>query len=412
MNKRKILGLGLLGGDRNYQLAQGLLTSAGTVFSSFESSETWTGSGSGSIAANTTAGQHRTGTQSIKIQAPTSGIETMKRTISWVSGGAPPARLRVSFYSHSADPRTEITYIRVYMGDQATVAPNGFYAARAMYINPGWNVWDIYPEEWAMAGTEVWGTEITLQIYLSAKSGYAPAVSFDEILLNPVMRPAAMICIVDEYIHTHENAYHYMNSRGLRGSWYVTSSAMNGSEGLTDADLVEMSGAGWTIGNFAETYQNLSLLSLADCTAQYTMCQAYLHGIGLPTAGIHAGHMYTYTETVRQAAVAAGILSIAGGIQTYPNCTADSNFTLGYTIGLADTVSTLAQKKAAVDLAYSTGRVVMFTGNKVQDPVLDGYTCNTADFYALIEYIRDYDMPFLTVADYYAAQSGPINVRR
>jgi hypothetical protein len=110
-----------------YNLPQNLLTNPGTVFEDFETLGQWTAAGTGSIAANTTPGEFRTGTQSIKISAPDNGIESATKTINWVSGGAAPNRLRVYYYCHNAAP-LNVTYLRVYLSDNTNIGSIYFKA--------------------------------------------------------------------------------------------------------------------------------------------------------------------------------------------------------------------------------------------------------------------------------------------
>jgi peptidoglycan/xylan/chitin deacetylase (PgdA/CDA1 family) len=393
-----------------YNLPQNLLTNPGTVFEDFETLGQWTAAGTGSIAANTTPGEFRTGTQSIKISAPDNGIESATKTINWVSGGAAPNRLRVFYYCHNAAP-LNVTYLRVYLSDNTNIGSIYFKAEKVNpTIQPGWNVWDIYPATWTTTGAVNWATMIRLRIGVCSTAGATAIISMDEIKLNPVMRAAAMIVLDDIYSSLYTVGYSYMHSRNVRGSCYVISDLIDTVDRLTAAQLQEMYANGWSIGNHTKDHTNLITLSQADATTNLEACTAALDALGLTRDSLHCAYPNAgYNETVRLACIDAGILT-GRKCETilYPAALAEENYFWGG-IDSLDNGLTLATAETAVDLAYNTGRLAVFYGHKFAAAAGSSQWA-TADFEDLIDYIIAYDMPFLTINDYYQLQTSSVLV--
>lgn len=395
-------------GGKYVTLPQYDLSSAGTVLESFEVAADFTPGGTGTITDNTTAGEFRTGTESVKFTTDVAGIQSGTKTINWVTGDSAPNRLRVYFYCHNAAP-TDYVYIRVHVSNSTNIAANYFRASKVNPdLQPGWNVWDIYPEDWSSGGTVAWGTMVRMRLYVAAAATKVAAVSWDRIDINPVMQPAVMMCFDDAYSSVYTQAYAYMHSKGINGTFNVISSLIDGVGNVTSTQLQEMSVGGWSIANHSSDANALTGLTQAQVTAKLVACKNALDALGLTDASAHASYPNaSFDETVRLGAIDAGIITGRRGTG-YPPCIADQNLFWPSADEL-DSGLTLAAAQTLVDTAYTTGRILALYGHQLQAAAGVGIWA-IADFQALIDYIQAKEMPFLTVEDYYALQSGPVTI--
>lgn len=397
-------------GVKTVTLPKNLLLSSGTLFEGFETLGDWTTNSAGSQAANTTEGEFREGTQSIKLTTSSGGIQSATKVINWDSGGAAPNRLRLYFYCHNAAP-TDYLYIRVIISNSTNIAGINFYASKTNpAIQPGWNVWDVYPENWVVGnGSPAWDTMLCLRMQVAAMPEKVAAVSFDSIYLNPVMAPAIMMQFDDGYNSVYSVAYAYMQSKGVRGTFNINTELIDGVAGtVTSEQLLEMDAAGWDIGNHSDDASVLTGLTQEQVATKLAACKATLDGLGLTRASMH--HVYpnsAFNETVRLGAIDAGMLTARGTTST-ASCIPDQNYMWPSSMDLTSGV-TLAAAQTAVDLAVSSGRIVCVLGHRFAASA-GASTWAIADFQALLDYAVSKNLPFLTTTDYYAAQSGPITV--
>jgi peptidoglycan/xylan/chitin deacetylase (PgdA/CDA1 family) len=402
-----------------FDLPQNLLVSAGTVFEDFEggvAGDPWTKAGDTgyAVAANTTEGEFLTGTQSIKMTAPAWGSARMTRTISLATAGAAP-RLRVYFYCHTLPDYTSKTTTQVYLSSTTNPLTKGFYAKILVFPTLGWNVFEIAPTSWVAVSDDSWdNTMIRLLIRVTAIGGEC-SLSFDEILINTRMSPAVMFDCDDGWAGQKTVAYDYMHAKGLNGTVYMITNNIDGVGYCTTAQLQEMNAGGWSIGNHTTDHTQLAGISKADAITKIADAKIALDALGLTKASMHLAYPYgSYDEDVRLAAVDAGMLTGRQYAEVYPahcpSCLAYQNFQFMSTL-ILDSSLTLVAAKAVIDSAYTTGEIVSILGHWFAETA--GVTrWSISDFQALIDYIVAKNMPFLTINDYYDAQSGAITIRK
>jgi peptidoglycan/xylan/chitin deacetylase (PgdA/CDA1 family) len=369
------------------------------------------------VEANTT--EFRTGTASLKQTTPVGGTSTLTKNISQTFGTAP--RIRFSLYMHSFDP-AKFSSLQVRFSSTADFSK--FKSASSnvwkyMY-HDGWVTLDFEPDDWTDNGGEDWANEmIRLRVLLTSQDGQTCAVSWDSLTVNPVEQAAVVLTFDDKYESVYTEAFKFMQSRGVKGTFYVNSSSIDGANDpayITSAQLAEMHAAGWSIANHTTDHTDLSTVDLATGTAKVADCKTALDALLTDSDGEHLSYPSGgYNATARAAAIAAGMVTARRtepGVQGwYPNCLPDQNYEIPCTINLG-TGATLAQLKAWVDAAKALGRIILIYAHKIDPATADAYTYLRSDFQAFIDYCVLNDVPFLTMGDFLALQSGPVTITR
>lgn len=392
-------------------LPQYLLTNSGTVGEDFETTASWN-QDSGTRAANTTAGQFRTGTQSIKLTV-TAGDAQMTKT-SNIPVSANNAYMRISFYLH--DPPEDVAAVTIYA---STV--NGFGAFFTFgisflpaYIGQGWNTVEIFPDQWSPVGAADWaaGAVQRLRIVLSPAAGKTPSISWDQIVVGALSTPSIMLTFDDGNKSIYDRAYAYMQNRRSRATVYMITDDIDGGVAwLTTAMLREMDAGGWAIGNHSKDHADLTTLSQAAAQTELSAAKTALDAIGLTKSSMHVAYPGgASNDTVRAAMAAEGMLTgrVSAGP---PNGPGGNKADMDYKFSVDDIeATTLAQAKARVDLAVTYHRIIGLLVHQLVDGVPGAYQWNSADFRALIDYINGLNLPMITVKDFYDSRNGPITI--
>lgn len=405
-----ILGVpGVMGRSARIQdmeLPQFLLQNQGTVLDGFENVADWTVT-KGTAENNTTPGEFRTGTQSIKVVSGTGTDGQLDRACSLTFASAPHAR--ISFYAHDYANLDSILVLLWKSG-------GNFYQSiqSGSIIKPGWNTWDFVPDAWAITGG-LNGTFIGLRVIVRPKTGLQCTVSLDELKIGLISTPAVLFMTDDGKLSNYSQVYPYMAPRGGRATFYCVTNNI-GSEGYcTGAQLQEMGAAGFAVANHTHTHPHLTLLTQEEAQAELTTAKGVLDGLGLTDASAHVAYPYgSYNHTTVMAAMAATNMltgRVTGNRYNYysydqPN--GDCDYYLHNFLPLASSVS-LATAQAQVDIAISASRPVAFMTHEIlASPTGDNWYIDR--FQALINYIVSKGVPFITVSDWWAAKSGPITV--
>ncbi len=382
------------------------LVSEGTLVEGFNTVADWTKSG-GTLEKNVT--EYRTGSGSLKQTTPSGGTSTMDKAISVNFGSAP--RLRVSFYCHNALP-SDVSTFRLYLGSISNLTKNFAFNFYINSVQPGWNTYDIYPESSWVNTSDSWAsTMLILRMRLTAASGKVFSVSWDEITVNPITKPAVLMTFDDCYSTVYSVAYAYMKSKSIKGSYYVIPGIIGQNLQCTASQIQEMYADGWDIGTHGSV--NLTTLTQAQAEAEITANKNALDALGVSRATSHVAYPYSAgNETVYAAMAALGMLTgRLGSNGSVPNATImDAKYRIYSCASLSGDVLTLAAMQAIIDkIAEANGRIGVIYGHNFATP--GGVnTWTAADFCALIDYIISKNITFLTISQFYALQSGAIKI--
>lgn len=221
-----------------------------------------------------------------------------------------------------------------------------------------------------------------------------------------------MITFDDEYRSVYDEAFSYMQTKGVKGTFYVMTDAIGGTNDppyITAEQLIEMDAAGWSIANHTTDQTNLPDVSLEVATAKISDAKTVLDGLGLTRASMHLSYPNGgYNDTVKQAAINAGMLTgrrVATDPIEYPDYDPDNNYAIWSTLrgGSGESIS---EAIAVVDAAIAAKKTVLFYGHKLMEPADDTTKWEPWRFRAFIDYCIRKNLPFLTINDYYDLQSG------
>jgi uncharacterized repeat protein (TIGR02543 family) len=81
---------------------------------------------------------------------------------------------------------------------------------------------------------------------------------------NGTRESAVLFTFDDGFNSLYTHAYAYMEARNVRGTGYIATDWVGGGNQVSWAQLQEMYGDGWTIGNHTKAHPDLSTLSLSD----------------------------------------------------------------------------------------------------------------------------------------------------
>lgn len=400
-----------LGGGGLVTLPRYLLDDLGTELEGFENVPDWTPAG-GSIAANNV--EFRTGTQSIKASINIGASFSMQKVVSWDFGGNAP---RLRFYVYLHNTVDEYERFRFYVSSVANLATHFWYnqVATGIGLKQGWNAIDINPDQWLNVGGESWSsTMVKCQVYTRASAGNTPDISYDTIVRDQVGVPVVMVTFDDADGSVYSEAYDYMHRYNVHGTFYVGTAAVGGGGQVTSAQLQEMDGDGWSIGNHTQNQVDLTTLTEAQAEAELQAAETDLNGWGLTGASRHVAYVGgAWNETVLKA---MGDTSMLTGRATFENAfpMPTENRDMDLTIGTINVpmATSLATVKGYVDDAISYRRVLSLLFHKIVAVPALATEWAIDDFHALIDYLREKQVPCITINDFYDSADGPIRVPR
>lgn len=218
--------------------------------------------------------------------------------------------------------------------------------------------------------------------------------------------PAAVLFTFDDAeASVYENAYPILAAAGCPATFYVVGSYVDGAGKVTAANLATLNAAGWDIGNHTSTHQDLTTLSEAEQETIIAAGAAYLDGLGLTRASKHVSYpVGAYNADTLTAMENAGMLTGRTTVELKQRVPIADLHTIGGTCTLAET-TTLDAAKARV-IAPGDDRIVIYYGHIVDE---DGaqYGWTTADFQALVDYVRAQGCRVVTISQLYAyVQAG------
>lgn len=227
----------------------------------FEAVDDWTAA-NGSVAANTTAGQFRTGTQSIKLTTDAAATATMTKTVSWAGLGS-YEWIGFWFYMHDIVANyakfTSITFSISSTADFSksfsyTLTPNG--TPNGLLAWPYGNPWLVYRvplTSFTNNGSESWSnTMIRIRFTLVSSSGVVE-VSFDDLEAG-YKRIASVLFRhdgpYDQVVTTGASNLHYQY--GMRGDLYIGMQPVisAASHRQTPTMIKRLYDEGWCVGSY------------------------------------------------------------------------------------------------------------------------------------------------------------------
>ena len=236
-------------------LPQNLLTAPDVLLEDFETADDWTAA-NGSLAANTTAGQFKTGTQSIKLTTDSGATATMTKTIS-LDNLDNYGFLGIWAFIHNAV--SSYTSITIRVSSTTDFSKNFSYTFLRAGSTTGTLPWQNRASylrapigDMTNTGGESWdNTMIRLRIEVASASGIV-AASIDDFVGGYKRVPVIMMYHDDGTTPLYNNgAFAKHVELGIPANLYLTASGIrsDATGSMTLAMLTELYNAGWCIAS-------------------------------------------------------------------------------------------------------------------------------------------------------------------
>ncbi|MEW6382147.1 MAG: polysaccharide deacetylase family protein [bacterium] len=390
-------------------LPQDYTVNGGVLFEDFENFGEWTPIGSGgTLEAN--LNQHRTGTQSLKLNVTTTGSWIMARKIfpSATDFRSASSRMHFWFYCHT-DPSVTLQEVLVQFTSTSDLSKSFNLSLCSSDLHTGWNHLVVPRDRWLNVNNESWAAIIRMYFKLVAKSGQTVSISVDELRHSTEQLPRCVISFDDGHLSAYTEGYSYMNSRGVRGTMYIIP-AMVGSENyMTLEHLDIMNAAGWALANHSYNHPGAPLyltgLSQSQIENEIQQCTAWLINHGYLRAAYHVAYPGgAWNSDVFAALNATGMLTGRTTWAILQYIPVD-DFKLLKSKSL-DIGTTLAAAKDWLDKAITQQSTVFFHGHVLTSTAgLNAWAI--ADFQALIDYIVARNISCLTIDEWYEGLTNP-----
>jgi uncharacterized repeat protein (TIGR02543 family) len=394
---------------QDQQLPKNLIVNQGTLRENFDSMTGWTVSGSPSgYSAVVDTTNYKVGTGAIRLTTPINGNVYISKTVNWdLSASNEQGNLRLWVYVNCP---VEPYDFRIYLSNDSTFQ-NYFIAWQGSGFKfrylPGWNLINVRTSDWKVGGGSPSWTRPIVQVRIRFDNNVSCSYTLDGLTTGVVAQPAILFTFDDGYISAFTQAFSFMKTRNVRGTSYVVTDWVNGTNMITWSQLQEMYGAGWTIGNHTNTHPHLPTLSEVDQEAAILNARSALNAHGM----INADYFdYPFGEYNTDSLTAMNNLGMRSG-RTILNFNTISPLAYPYLIPQSSIYSSTALNtvKGWVDIVKTRQEILVITmhGISASPGTNDWYIDR---FQGLVDYCIQQGIPILTMDDLYRLQSGDITI--
>lgn len=227
--------------------------------------------------------------------------------------------------------------IMVYCEDPSTISDVHFTMSNDAYltkkwISPvitgsklavGWNALVFFREDWKPVGGISWNDTITrLAISLYPKNGKTAEISVDNWVSGRHSTPSVVLTFDDGLESDYVNAWPLMKNRGIKGTFYVVSKFVGGTNTMTVSQLHDLYNNGCGISIHGTNHIHLgNLTSVQDIVDEVKPCMDWLDQNGFNRSSHFLGYPYgSYNNLCFDAFKEIGIKSARGnvGYVVYP----------------------------------------------------------------------------------------------
>jgi peptidoglycan/xylan/chitin deacetylase (PgdA/CDA1 family) len=386
-------------------LPQDYFSEPGVLLDDFETLANWTNviPANCTIAENTS--EFKTGTKGLKMTVGAGLAGWIRKQPINVSFNGRNACISFWLYLHQ-DP-AETTEIVVYLAND-TAYTNAFaYAIVPAKLDIGWNriVIDCN-DNWTKYASASWQNPIvSTRFKVQAASGKTPSVSFDNYRYNLKQIPQLLVMFDDASASVYDKAFEYMNDRNIKGTVYTISSWVGNSDTMTVQQLLELQAAGWTIGNHSATHSGFATKTQSEVEAELNACEEFLTTNGLAGGKHFACPTGAYTEDIRKAAIATGLITMRTSYEHNFHPTYDSRLRLS--IHSVTNATALATVVGWVNDAILNGKTLMLLWHQIVDTDPTQYQMLTSTFQQIIDYLYYSKIKTLTIDEWYKGLTNP-----
>lgn len=222
-------------------------------------------------------------------------------------------------------------------------------------------------------------------------------------------RPTVILTMDDGWASSYTIGHAEAQKRGLPLTHYLIASLLNTANYITSAQAATMLAAGDYLGLHGVARWDTNTALIASDAAALAALGIDTKHAAYPEGQIGYGTDWQATETALTA-VGVETARLAGGASPTLRTVGDPLALTSYPLN--NTMS-LAQAKAAVDTAISSGGTVIFYGHKF-DAAADSLTWVTSDWQSLLDYIKqkriEGSLDVSTIAEWWEGQSSDATV--
>lgn len=340
------------------------------------------GTGGGSTEENSDPAFIRNGSKSIKVTVPASGNRTIDKAINIDFSRA--AMWGVWFYV--AD--NNVASIQIYISSVSNFTSH-LNVSQAISTGPGWKFVIFKRPNWTAAGGETWDTpKVIVRFRVNTNAGGVGVVYWDSAYANAYGRPKVIFTFDDASDDHYSEAYAYLETKGLKGVFFVPTDTIGAAQKLTWANLREMHQAGHDIANHTATHTDLTTYSTeAEIIADIRRAKDRLDSEGFRRSSRYLAYPNGgYNSAVVSAVKAAG-MSMARSIVGGPE---------DHVLGLLDRWAmrcrsltpaiSQATAKGYIDDAIQNGRTIVLLNHGLVAAAPSGNQWLISDFRALVDY--------------------------
>ncbi len=242
----------------------------------------------------------------------------------------------------------------------------------------------------SLIGAPTGSTSLTrLDVFVYNTAGQTGTWYVGPLYMNWYTRPQIVFTLDDGYVGDYENAYAYMQPRGLVGSLAVNSNRIDTATYVTTANLTTMQTNGWSIHNHTADHDDFNVVT--DTAKQTTIesCRNWLEARGLHASGdqvfvLPFGNNSLATEAVVKRSYPYSAVAAEGAFGGWDGIP-DPYLLFRYT---HDSPVSSATVIAAINTAVEKGRSIILYGHNVNQGVPGGtYTAYTT-FTAIVNHVK------------------------
>jgi peptidoglycan/xylan/chitin deacetylase (PgdA/CDA1 family) len=381
---------------KNYLLDEGILLEG------FENALEWSNS-VGTIEEDTI--NFKSGTKSLKLTSPEGSLIRATKTVSLNLNPSKINTLKLWLYLYS-EP-VDVGAITLAFSPSAT---EDLWVSISMVagttIHKGENLVVLSPGDFSGDTDYFNSTILRLRINVSAQPGKTAVCSVDDLRYGFKAIPKLLITFDDAKSSVYDEAFPYMEGKGLKGTIYVNSAKIDTEGYMTTAQCDEMYAAGWAMGNHAANHVNLKNVTEAEMISELQICTDWLLSCGYAKSAYHVAYPYGgYNSTVLS--VLKSLNMRTGRATTAPvkDYLLPDDMYLLRVKEILDTHS-LANVKTFIDTAITKQATLILLFHMLGETA-SGYTWATSDFQALVDYIISRKISVVTIDEWYQGLMNP-----
>lgn len=379
-----------------------LTHSDGIIIEDFESLTGWT-VGAGSAELDSVHVKH--GTNGIKLTSTNNVTAYMTKTISINFSD----KEYITLWFYVWDQSSYTTSTLLYISSTTNLSANMGYSVPSGFVKVfqnGWNKLVLTKSMFTASGGESWSNlMIRIRVRVASPVGGSSSVTFDSLSYGEYKKPQIVISFDDGRKTDYTEAYNYMKSKGLKGTCFVPMANV-GADGtyMTLADLTELYGVGWDIGNHSYNHTDLTTLSIVDAETELQDEIDALNSAGFTRASkMLAWPFSAVDDDAITACNNVGILCGRTGINYLQPTISDLQLTLRR-VSVSNTMS-IGDLTAKIDEAISRGVTAIYNFHRILDPATESTEVLPATFQGFIDYVaskRDLGLiDVVTISEWY-----------